>query len=235
MNEADNVEVATLATEAPVEARPSWLPEKFKSPEDMASSYSALESRLGQGEEAMRSKLQQEFDEQRYANRPATVGDYQIPEGIDESLASDNDLFQWWAQHSYEQGFSQDQFNDGISKYMDFYNSTQPDLDHERTLLGENADARIEAVDLWASKFFPEDVSDAVMQLGSTAKGIEALEHMMRHAGQTQMSGDTQPAVSMGEDDLRTMMQDPRYWNPTKRDPAYVRKVEEGFSKIYRP
>lgn len=234
MNETDNVEVAAVATEAPVETRPSWLPEKFKSPEDMAASYSALESRLGQGEEAMRTKLQQELDQQRYANRPATVGDYEIPEGIDGSMVNDNELFQWWANTAFEQGFSQEQFNDGISKYMDFYNSTQPDLDYERSLLGENADARIEAVDLWASKFFPQDVADAVMQLGSSAKGIEALELIMQRTGQTPMSGDTAPVQSLDEGELRTMMQDPRYWNPTKRDPAYVRKVEEGFSKVYR-
>jgi len=44
MEQADNVEVA-VATEAPVSDRPEWLPEKFKSPEDMASSYSELESK----------------------------------------------------------------------------------------------------------------------------------------------------------------------------------------------
>ena len=41
MSEADNVEVAVEATEAP--ARPEWLPEKFNTPEDLASSYSQLD------------------------------------------------------------------------------------------------------------------------------------------------------------------------------------------------
>ena len=77
-------------------------------------------------------------------------------------------------------------------------------------------------------------MSDAVLQLGASAKGIEALEHIMRNTSQSQMSSDGQPAQSLGEDELRSMMQDPRYWNPTKRDPSYVRKVEEGFSKVYR-
>ena len=56
----------------------------------------------------------------------------------------------------------------------------------------------------------------------------------MRNTGQQQMSAEGQPAQALDENELRTMMQDPRYWNPTKRDPAYVRKVEEGFSKVYR-
>ena len=29
--------------------RPEWLPEKFKSPEDMANAYSELEKKMGQG------------------------------------------------------------------------------------------------------------------------------------------------------------------------------------------
>lgn len=32
----------------PAEDRPQWLPEKFKSPEDMAKAYAALEAKLGQ-------------------------------------------------------------------------------------------------------------------------------------------------------------------------------------------
>lgn len=41
----DNVPPATDATEP--EDRPQWLPEKFKSPEDMAKAYAELESKIG--------------------------------------------------------------------------------------------------------------------------------------------------------------------------------------------
>ncbi len=41
MDEADNVEVAE-ATEAPVSARPEWLPEKYKTGEDLAKAYKEL-------------------------------------------------------------------------------------------------------------------------------------------------------------------------------------------------
>ena len=34
-----------------VEERPEWLAEKFNTPEDLASAYSSLESKLGQSEE----------------------------------------------------------------------------------------------------------------------------------------------------------------------------------------
>jgi len=229
---ADNVEVAQ-PTEAPVSERPEWLPEKFNTPEDLASSYSALESKLGQSEQQMRDALVQEFETAALENRPASVGDYTIPETIDESMAGDNELFQWWANHSFENAYSQEEFEAGIQKYAEFIDAQGPDLDAERAALGDNADARIEAVDLWSQKFFPEEYQDAVMQIGSSAKGVEALEFIMQQVG-TSVGGQSQPVSQVNHNDLQSMMQDERYWNPAKRDAGYVQKVQEGFSKLYR-
>ena len=97
MDEADNVEVATEAPEAP--ARPEWLPEKFNTPEDLASSYSTLEAKLGKGDEELRQQIFQELETSALENRPATVGDYQIPESIEAETAIENPLFKWWADH----------------------------------------------------------------------------------------------------------------------------------------
>ena len=80
-----------LQPEVQVE-RPEWLPEKFKSAEDMASAYSSLEGKLGQKEEEYRDAFLKEMETEAYANRPESAGDYQLPEGIDEELAADNEL-----------------------------------------------------------------------------------------------------------------------------------------------
>lgn len=232
MDEADNVEVAVEASEAP--ARPEWLPEKFNTPEDLANSYASLESKLGASQEEIRESIISEIEEQAIANRPASVGDYEVPESLDPTLLNDNELFGWWANHAYENGYSQEEFSDGINKYIEFMDSMQPDLDHEHQLLGENADARIEAVDLWSSKFFPEEYQDAILEIGSTAKGIEALEFIMANMSQSSVSGTNEPISQTNEGDLRSMMMDDRYWNPAKRDPAFVKKVQDGFSKLYR-
>lgn len=232
MDEADNVEVAVEASEAP--ARPEWLPEKFNTPEDLANSYASLESKLGASQEEIRNSIISEIEEQAVANRPASVGDYEVPESLDPTLLNDNELFGWWANHAYENGYSQEEFSDGINKYIEFMDSMQPDLEHEHQLLGENADARIEAVDLWSSKFFPEEYQDAILEIGSTAKGIEALEFIMANMSQSSVSGTNEPISQTNEGDLRSMMMDDRYWNPAKRDPAFVKKVQDGFSKLYR-
>lgn len=232
MSEADNVEVAVEATEAP--ARPEWLPEKFNTPEDLASSYSQLESKLGASQDEIRQQLIEEFEQTAIEGRPNTAGDYVVPESLDETLVNDNELFQWWANHAFENAYSQEEFEQGINMYAQALNANQPDLDAEKAALGENADARIEAVDLWSQKFFPEEYQDAILGLGASAKGIEALEFLMSQMSASSMAGNTGAIQPLNEGDLQSMMKDERYWNPAKRDNAYVQKVQEGFSKLYR-
>ena len=48
----------TEQTEQAIE-RPEWLPEKFNTPEDMATSYANLESKIGQKEEDLRKNIEQ--------------------------------------------------------------------------------------------------------------------------------------------------------------------------------
>ena len=231
MNEVvDNVEAPA---EAPTDSRPEWLPEKFKTPEDLVNSYSNLESKLGTSQEEIKANLLQELETEALSSRPATVGDYQIPETVDESLVNDNELFQWWANHAFENGYSQEEFESGIAKYAQFADSFQPNLEEEKQQLGDNADARIEAVDLWANKFFPEELGDAILLLGQSAKGIQALEFIMDKVGDSSMASNSQPAQSVTVEDLQSMMRDERYWNPAKRDKAFIKQVDDGFSKLY--
>ena len=97
--------------------RPEWLPEKFNSPEDLASSYTNLESKIGQKEEEIRNQMMEEIQAEAYSERPAEVGDYVLPDVIDDELAQDNELLNWWADHSFENGFSQGEFEEGIMMF----------------------------------------------------------------------------------------------------------------------
>ena len=233
MDEADNVEVAET-TEAPVDARPEWLPEKFNSPEDLVTSYSNLESKLGKGEEELRKTITEELHQEKWADRPATVGDYQLPDSIDEQEAVGNELLDWWAGHAFENGYGQDMFAKGIEMYTNAINAHLPDLDAEKDKLGENADARIEAVQLWAGKFFDEGQLEALERLGETATGIEVLEKVMGVINSTGVAGSVESAAQLNEAELRSMMLDPRYHQQGKRDPAFIKQVQDGFAQLYR-
>lgn len=119
MSEAtDNVEAPAEAPDAATtevtevsEGRPEWLPEKFNTPEDLVSSYSSLESKLGKGQEELREAIMSEIEAEAFSNRPETAGQYELPEDFDASLADDPDL-DWWANFAWENGFSQDEFNE---------------------------------------------------------------------------------------------------------------------------
>ena len=233
MNETDNVEVAET-TEAPVDARPEWLPEKFNTPEDLVFSYSSLESKLGKGEEELRKTITEELHQEKWADRPETAGAYQLPDSIDEQEAVGNDLLDWWSNFAFENGYGQDKFAEGIEMYSNAINAHLPDLDAEKTKLGENADARIEAVQLWAGKFFQEDQLDALERLGETASGIEVLEKIMSTINSNSVSANIESAAQINEAELRSMMLDPRYHKQGERDPAFVKQVQDGFAQLYR-
>lgn len=234
MDEADNVEVAEPVAEAPVEDRPEWLPEKFKTPEDLVSSYSHLESKLGKSDEDLRASIKDELHQEQWQDRPATVGDYQLPENLNEEEAVDNDLLNWWAQFSYDNGYGQEKFEAGIQKYAEAINAGMPNLEEEHKNLGDNADARIEAVRLWADQFFDEAQYEAVERLGQSAAGIEALEKIMSKINAPSVQGDVVASSQLSEDDLRGMMNDERYWKQGSRDQAFIKQVNDGFAKLYQ-
>ena len=218
-------------TEATIE-RPEWLPEKFNDPAELAKSYNELESKLG----AKQEDIIKGYNEERFVNRPETKGDYELPESVDSEMATDNPLFNWWSEHAFNNGFSQDQFKEGIEMYSKGIQESLPsvpDLDAEALKLGDNSGARIEAVSMFANKFFPDELSGAVEKLGETAEGIMLIEHIMSQNKDTQISAQSSPVSSFGEDDLKSMMRDERYWNNHKRDAGFVKQVDDGFKKLY--
>ena len=215
------------------QSRPEWLPEKFKSAEDLAAAYSSLEGKLGQKEQELKDSFLKEIEEQAFQNRPADKGDYQLPEGIDETLAADNELLGWWAEHAFENGFSQEEFSEGINMYVNAINANVPDYDAELQKLGDNAPARTEAVSLFANRFFPESVMPAIERMCETADGVMALEHIMESMKDSSFSESTNSASAINEDSLKEMMRDERYWKAGNRDANFIRQVEDGFKKLY--
>ena len=212
--------------------RPEGLPEKFNSWEDMAKSYSELESWKGKKEEDIKANVLQELETEAYANRPASAGDYQIPEILDDAEAATNPLLKWWADYSWENGLSQDEFNEGITKWAEHNTSNEPDLDQVKKDLGDNANQRVEAVQLFMNKFFPEEMHEAVAQLGTSAEGIKALELIQRSMQQAQPNNQATAPAKQTIEDLMTKMRDPRYYDPARRDKAYVQEVTNGFKAL---
>ena len=209
------------------------LPEKFKSLDDLVESYSNLESKIGAKEETFRDQFMKEMEEQAYANRPESVGDYVLPDSIDDEMATDNPLLQWWANTAFENGYSQDEFAEGIEMYVNAINADVPDYDAEVEKLGDNASARTEAASLFANQFFPEEMLGAVERMCETAEGIMVIEHVMDALKEGGPSNGAVEVSRETESDLRQMMLDPRYHDPARRDPTFVKQVDDGFKRMF--
>ena len=216
---------------------PSGLPEKFKTVDDLLASYNALEKKQSEGRDAVKAELEAELLEEAYSDRPAEVGDYQIPDTLDSTQVADNELLNWWADHSWKNGYSQDEFEQGINLYVENYGGMQeqgPVYEEEVGRLGDNAQQRIDAVSRYVYKNFKEDQIPALEKFCESADGIIALESMLNNGKEGPVITNQANVISeLNESQLREMMKDDRYHNPSKRDPNFVRKVDEGFKKIY--
>ena len=127
---------------------------------------------------------------------------------------------------------SQDEFNEGITKWAEYNTSDEPDLDQVKKDLGDNANQRVEAVQLFMNKFFPEEMQEAVAQLGTSAEGIKALELIQRSMQQTVPNSQATSPSKVTIEDLMTKMRDPRYYDPARRDRAFVEEVTNGFKAL---
>ena len=229
-SEASSTEA--VATESTAD-RPSWLPEKYKSGEDLAKAYAELSSKLGTKEEDLRNQIAEELNAAKLSERPEKAGDYQLPDIIDGDEAVSNELLQWWADHSFENGYSQDKFQKGIEMYAQMAAANQPDLQAEVKRLGDNANDRIQATSAFANKFFPKETLPAIQRMCETADGIMALEVVMEAMKDGSFSAESAPAGHVDDNKLQEMMRDERYYNPARRDAGFVKQVEDGFKKLY--
>jgi hypothetical protein len=210
------------------------LPEKYKTGEDLAKAYKELESKLGAKDDDIRNSIIEEIQKEAFADRPETAGDYVLPDSVNADESVDNDLLKWWSEHSFENGYSQEEFEQGIEMYAQAVLGSQPDIEAETAKLGDNASARIDAASAWASKFFPEETMSAIERMCETSEGIVALETMMEAMKDGSFAADVESVSRTTEAELRQMMQDPRYYDSTRRDPTFVKQVEDGFKQIYR-
>ncbi len=83
------------------------------------------------------------------------------------------------------------------------------------------------AINSFGEKFLPRDAFDA---LCSTPQGIQGIYKMMQSM-EPHVETQKNESENLTDDDLRRMMRDPKYWRDS--DPEYVRKIENGFKKLY--
>ncbi len=207
--------------EASQEVRPTWLPEKFKSPEDMAKAYGELEKKIGSPKEA----LEEETPQEAPAELPSTFTKYsneyfergEISEGSIKELESKG------IPRAY------------VEQYVKGYEASQQS--EVSSILSEiGGEAEFKAMSEWASENLGEGelsaynqavTSGSKEQASFAVKGIFARYKSGGSREPRLLSGDTRTSgatnVFRSTAEVVEAMKNPKY----KSDPAYRKDVEE--------
>ena len=207
--------------------------------EKLANSYRSLEGKLGQRKEELTKELEKEISQEEDKLVPESKDKYELnlSEEYDEvkHKMQESKVWDHFRETAFKNKLSQDEVDSMVDMYLTAQKQEAPDPDEQMRILGDNASSRVEAVELWSKKNLDENAFNAVSYLCTTADGIKAMEQIMKATEQPSV-GDLQGAAVnslASEADLKSLMADPRYSDPNKRDIAYVNYVTEQFNKKY--
>jgi hypothetical protein len=82
-------------------------------------------------------------------------------------------------------------------------------------------------INTFGERFLPKDAFD---ELCSTPQGIQGIYKMMQSM-EPKVFTDKNATENLTDEALRDMMRDPKYWRD--HDEEYIRKIENGFKKLY--
>lgn len=223
---------------APV--RPDFLPEKFWDAEKgeprlegLAKSYGELEKTRGKSLD----ELKADWDNERLSVRPESADKYELPDSevLDKEAMANSPVVAVWREMAYAAGLDQEGFSKGLTDYakvvMDQQEAAKAE---EMKALGENAQARIDAVGAWANKNFKDAEFAAIAQIATTAAGVSVLEKFIEMGSSSSPDTGDGAAAGNGEltrEEIMKMMSTPEYMDPARQDPALRQKVNEWWAK----
>ena len=225
------------AVEAVPEAqtdRPEWLPEKFKSPEDMANAYSELEKKMGAGAK----EDQQEQEEER-----ETTDEEEQPDDNTKEDTNTNDVIVEASKEFFENDgvISEETYKNlaevGLPKELvDSYAAGQQALmQSEEGSIKAVADGNWDQMAEWASNnLTPEEINtfDDIVQNGTVdqaklaAKGLYAQYKAENGVAPRLTQGSVTGSATMpfkSNQELARAMSDPRY---KSGDKAYHEEID---------
>ena len=242
----DNVETtAPIATEAPSEAtKPDYVQDKLWNVnskqvniENLASSYNTLEKKLGTRTEDLSKQIRGDLEKERLSKVPESykLNVPEIPQNVNLKVDKEMELVKWWDNTAKSVGLSQEQYDTGVKAFVDNALSQLPNQDLETQKLGDNGKDRVQAAEMWSKKHLSPEGYNNFAKLASTAEGVKVIEELMKLNKDSSMPvQNTQMDISASADDLKSMLNDPRYYDSSKRDPAYVKRVTELYEKAYK-
>ena len=200
------------------EDRPDWLPEKFKSPEDMANAYGELEKKMGAGAESeeQQSEEEQSDEQQEDDSTEDTNTNTVIAEASKEFFENDGVISEETYKNLAEVGLPKE--------LVDSYAAGQQALQQsEEGSIKAVADGNWDQMAEWAAdNLSPEEVNtfDEIVQNGSVeqaklaAKGLYAQFKAENGVSPKLVQGAVNGSSTMpfkSNQELARAMSDPRY------------------------
>jgi hypothetical protein len=214
------------------------FPDKFKKDgkpdlKTFVNSYGELETRFNTKTEELKAQVQADL----LKDRPKDKAEYKLPkiDGVKDEELSAHPMIDWWREEAFAAGIPQAKFETGIKQYIEKMAPKPIPDDQLKAALGDGFKTRISAVDTWAQKTAKSPGELAALQrVGTDPEGIKLMERLMGlngGGGDGGGGGDPPPETTL--ETLREMQKDPKYWDNARRDPAFVKKVEDGYKKLY--
>jgi len=229
------------ATESPkprADGKPGWLPEKFKSEEDLAQSYRALEHKQFTRREEIRNEVRAEWEAEREKGMPKAPVDYSFTpqkqkDGTELKLNPDDPLTKWFQNAAWEMKLPQAKFEKLVADYIKTDMMRGPDWTKESAALGPQADQRLERIGGWARGHLPQDLYNTFAKVPATAEMVKLFEHVMTLSGEPSFQPDDSTTgfkETLSKDDVSAMMADPKYWR--EKDPRHIAQVRAAMRKM---
>lgn len=203
------------------------IPEKFKNPETGEVNIQALLKSYNELEKKMSASPKNLL--------PEDAKKYQV--NIDHDMFTLDDELN---EKMFELGFSNEQaqlvYDMAAERLVPMVADIASDFESEKQVskLEEKfggADKYKEVarqLKVYGEKNLSPEVFDA---LSKNYEGIMALYQMMQSSEPKAIKEKT-PSLNSGDDELKTMIRDPRYWRD--KDPAFVSKVTQAFKDFYQ-
>lgn len=223
---------------------------RFKTPRDLASSYLEIRSKLGENPVVMPGdKDPPEKWEEFYKRigRPESPDKYTLTKV--EGLPDNSDMEKSYLDAAHKLGLTQKQA-DGLNQWVSGLAKAKQEEDtaafNQRT---EQAEAALKKE--WGKEYEGNlSLANQVIagfagkELGAfiKEKGLDNSPEMVRFLvkvgkamGEDRLKGmdGSYKKGAKNREQLEEMMRDPRYHDPTRRDPAWIKAVEDGFKALY--
>ena len=214
------------------------IPEKFLNDDGtlntdaLLKSYSELEKKIGgmisipnnDADAATRAKFN------RAIGVPESANDYPVNDLFSDDSLRDKFFEIGLTSSQVEQIYklAEDFLTPVLSELFDMQNETSA-MTELKNFFGDETkmcDA-LRAINTFGEKYLPRDAFDA---LCATPQGIRSMYAMMQSM-EPHVQTDDLSSKNLTDSELRRMMRDPKYWRD--HDPEYVRKIENGFKKLY--